>query len=657
MDRFVIRKRSSESNPSTSNTSVSTPPETGSSNSTSSTSITAKSTSEPPSKKKNKSWTRQYNDSFLKFGFINCANANQDPKPQCVVCSEVLANESLKPSKLKRHLETKHGELVDKPIEYFQRKQRELKLSAQVLNRSTTLNDKAQLASYLVAYRVAKEKMSHTVAEKLILPASLDMVRTIFDDKSAEKLRSIPLSDNTMSRRICDIAEHLEAQLITRLQSAGDFAIQLDESTDVSNCATLLVYVRYVWQDDFMEDLLCCLTLPTNTTGAHIFGALDDFIVGKYKLNWADCKGITSDGAANMTGRNSGVVKRISEAAGNHVVWNHCFIHREALASKGVSPDLMAVLKEVVKIVNFIKGSSLNIRLFEALCSEMGAEHTHLLFHTEVRWLSRGRVLTRVYELRNEIHIFLVEKQSNLANLFNDANWLIKLSYLADIFSILNELNLKLQGRGNDLFRHCEHIQAFQKSLVLWQARLKSNRPSYYMFPTLLQHTEENSISEEKVNDIKSVIELHLAALSDSFSRYFPAEGFENLKEKLWVKDPFAFENPESIMELNLMPEQENELLQLTCDSTLKTRHKSLHLSSFWISVLKEYPLLSKISVLLLLPFTTTYMCELGFSTLTRLKTKERNRLNSAPDMRVALSSCDPDWSEIMNSRQAHPSH
>ncbi|CAB4062875.1 Protein FAM200B [Lepeophtheirus salmonis] len=121
---------------------------------------------------------------------------------QCVVCSELLAKESLKPSKLTRHLETNHWELVNKPIEYFQRKQRELKLSAQVLNRSTTLNGKAQLATYLVAYRVAKEKKFHTVAEQFILPTSLDMVRTIFKNKSAEKLRIIHFSSNTTSRRI-----------------------------------------------------------------------------------------------------------------------------------------------------------------------------------------------------------------------------------------------------------------------------------------------------------------------------------------------------------------------------------------------------------------------------------------------------------------------
>ncbi|CAB4067532.1 unnamed protein product [Lepeophtheirus salmonis] len=93
------------------------------------------------------------------------------------------------------------------------------------------------------------------------------------------------------------------------------------------------------------------------------------------------------------------------------------------------------------------------------------------------------------------------------------------------------ELNLKLQGRGNDLFRHCKHIQAFQQSSILWQVRLKSNRPSYYILPSLLQHTEENRISEEKVNDIKRVIKFDLTTLSDSFSRHFPGKGFENVKQ------------------------------------------------------------------------------------------------------------------------------
>ena len=192
--------------------------------------------------------------------------------------------------------------------------------------------------------------------------------------------------------------------------------------------------------------------------------------------------------------------------------------------------------------------------------------------------------------------------------------------------------------------------------LLLWQTRLKSNRPSYYMFPTLLKHIEENIINEECLKEIKSEILIHLTSLSQTFHHYFPEEKFASLKENIWIKDPFAFQTPESIIELNLVPEEENELLQLSSSFTLRNYYKTLSLSAFWIKIKEEFPLLSRKSILLLLPFTSTYLCELGFSILTRLKTKKRNRLNSAPDMRVALSSCVPGWNELMN-RQAHPSH
>lgn len=611
--------------------------------------------SEPPVKKKK--WMRQYNDEFLKYGFINCEKEKREPRPQCVICNEVLANESLKPSKLKRHLEAKHAELVEKPVEYFQKRKDQMDLSVKILSKSTTLNDKVQLASYLVAYRLAKEKVPYTYGEKLILPATVDIVSTVLDEKSAEKIKCIPVSDTTMSRRISDIAKDLEFQLVSRLQSTEEFAIQLDESTDIANCATLLVYVRYPWKEDFLEDLLCCLTLPTHTTGSEIFRVLNDCVVGKYRLNWANCKGVTTDGAANMTGKNSGVVSKISEAAGNDIPWNHCFIHREALAAKGIPECLKTVLNEIVKVVNLIKASSLNSRLFEQLCLEMGADQSHLLYHTEVRWLSRGRILTRVYELRMEIHIFLTEKKSSMAELFSNDEWVLKLSYLADIFSKLNELNLKLQGRENDIFRHSEEIKTFKKSVKVWEARLKVAQPVYYMFPTLFQHIEENDVNEECVKNLKQDIQLHLQSLSASFEHYFPEEKMMYLKEKQWMTDPFAFETPDSVVGLNLTPDKEEELIRLTNDNSLRITHKTSSLSSFWMTASKDYPKLSKESILLLLPFTTSYMCEAGFSILTKLKSKERNRLNSTNDMRVALSSCKPDWPRITSNKQAHPTH
>lgn len=84
------------------------------------------------------------------------------------------------------------------------------------------------------------------------------------------------------------------------------------------------------------------------------------------------------------------------------------------------------------------------------------------------------------------------------------------------------------------------HILGFQKTLLLWQARLKSKYPSYYMFPTLLQHIEESIINEDRLNEIKLVILMHLTSLSQTFHHYFLEEKFESLKENIWIKDPFV---------------------------------------------------------------------------------------------------------------------
>ena len=35
----------------------------------------------------------------------------------------------------------------------------------------------------------------------------------------------------------------------------GIFSIQLDESTDVANCSQLLVYVKYIYEGDFKDEL------------------------------------------------------------------------------------------------------------------------------------------------------------------------------------------------------------------------------------------------------------------------------------------------------------------------------------------------------------------------------------------------------------------
>ena len=63
---------------------------------------------------------RKYDESFIQFGFT-FKNCNGYEKPLCLICNKLLATESMKLSKLKRHLESKHTLCVNKPKEYFER--------------------------------------------------------------------------------------------------------------------------------------------------------------------------------------------------------------------------------------------------------------------------------------------------------------------------------------------------------------------------------------------------------------------------------------------------------------------------------------------------------------------------------------------------------
>lgn len=235
----------------------------------------------------------------------------------------------------------------------------------------------------------------------------------------------------------------------------------MDESTDVSGLAVLLVFVRYRYQTSLEEDLLLCQSLSTNTTGSEIFKILNNFFE-KEGLTWNNCIDICTDGAKAMVGKTASAVSRIKEIAKN-CSSSHCILHRHALAIKKMPIPLKNVLDEAVKIINFVKSRPLSTRLFTILCEDMGSVHKSILFHTEVRWLSRGKTLVRLLELRNELHFFFTDHLFNLQHKLTDKIWLFRLSYLADIFTKLNEVNLPIQGKMTTVFTANDKIRALKK--------------------------------------------------------------------------------------------------------------------------------------------------------------------------------------------------
>ena len=168
----------------------------------------------------------------------------------------------------------------------------------------------------------------------------------------------------------------------------------------------------------------------------------------------------------------SGFVKKVKELA-PEAKGTHYFIHRYAPTSKTLPTELKNVLDSVVKIVNFIKAGSLKTCQLKELCKDMNATHETLLFHTAVRWLSKGNVLNRVFEMKDEIKLFLEFKNKNeILSYFNDDNWITSLAYLADIFEKLNILNLKMQGKNTNIVQLRDNLKAFVEKLQNWSQKV-----------------------------------------------------------------------------------------------------------------------------------------------------------------------------------------
>ena len=135
------------------------------------------------------------------------------------------------------------------------------------------------------------------------------------------------------------------------------------------------------------------------------------------KLHWDRLVSVTTDGAPSLTGNNVGLVKKVDdEVSGMYpcrkVIPLHCIIHQESLCKSVL--HVKHIVDLVAKAVNYIRSKGLYHRQFLSFLADIESEHTHIIFCNNVRWLSLGKMLRRVWDFPNEILIFLEMKEASV---------------------------------------------------------------------------------------------------------------------------------------------------------------------------------------------------------------------------------------------------
>ncbi|XP_023215656.1 general transcription factor II-I repeat domain-containing protein 2-like [Centruroides sculpturatus] len=308
--------------------------------------------------------------------------------------------------------------------------------------------------------------------------------------------------------------------LIIAIANCAYFSLAVEESTDISSTAQVIVFIRSVSLDFIVnEEFLGMASLSGHTTGADLFTSLLS-VCNKSALDFDKLSSIATDGAPSMVGCENGMVTLLKNHLGDRqkeLVQYHCIIHQQQLCAKKLGFERL--LKDVYDTVNLIRRHGLNHRLFTSFLEEIDADYADLPTYTEVRWLSKATVLKRFVELLGPIITFLKERGNTTRNL-EGQRWQCDLAFLADITAYLNDLNLRLQGKMQLVSQLTSNINAFMTKLSLFKSHMQSEN---------FTHFPHCKAMKEKYPHMKMDYSDQVNTLLTSFNERLTNENLENL--------------------------------------------------------------------------------------------------------------------------------
>nr|XP_042913023.1 general transcription factor II-I repeat domain-containing protein 2A-like [Parasteatoda tepidariorum] len=592
------------------------------------------------SKRKIAAENRKFSDSWgLKYFFVESANIIT-----CLICNTAIS--ACKEYNLKRHYETKHPTFANLKgndrVKKYETLSRSLIAQKGLFKKASDELDVCVEVSLKIAALIAKTGRPFSDGD--FSKECLMIAAEKLCPDAANKFKNVSLSRTTIQRRVENLSEDLTEQLQNAASKFKYFSLAVDESTDITSTAQLLLFVRGI-ADNFVvtEELVGMSSMKSTTTGADILSSVLNLCKSQ-NLDINKIVSITTDGAPAMMGAKNGMVGLLRQNLGEKkcdLISYHCIIHQEQLCGKELGFERL--MKMVTEAINFIRAHALNHRQFKDMLTNCNALHNDLQYYSEVRWLSRGESLKKFADVLNEVITFLEEK-GKPTRFLKEESFVRDLAFLVDITGHLNDLNTKLMGKNQVISQLVNAVDGFKLKLGLFLKQLEAQ--NFINFPYLKKVKE---VHPDKVFDFSHQIKV----LQDSFDKRF--QDFETKRARIKLfGDPFGVSIDEAAEEIQL------ELIDLQTSDIHKSNFRELGLLEFYKALPPEFENIKKNASMCATMFGSTYICEQTFSLMNINKSKLRSKLTDEhleSILRISTSHYEPNISKLVSKIQSQPSH
>ena len=541
----------------------------------------------------------------------------------------------------------------------------------QLLAAVQSAEKKAMIGAMKCMYWLCKQEIAHTTKFSDLLDLAKSIGVTYLNDLQKGG-NAHYTSERFMQELISYFGEMIRNSILHQVRASPFFALLIDETTDVAVINELIIYARYLGSDRKVHtSFLGIIEIPDGCAQT-ILSAIRE-LCEKYELDLSGkLVAFGSDGAAVMIGCRSGVstlLKQISP----WVIANHCVAHRLALACAQAADEVpylkrfKAVLGQLYRYYQNSAVRSSGLKEIQAVLNDPILKLTQA---KDVRWLSHERAVQNLRQCFPSVLASLEREASErhdaqalgLSSFMETYKFLATLLMLCDILPCMACLSKAFQKQDLDytLIKPLisgsiatlnnlktspgEHFLSLDKFLeeklmdfgiVLPNASFDFKTAIYDKYiDTLIQHIR-NRFPDIDLLTAFSIFDGKAWPIEDSTSlQSFGEQSLHKLSSHYTsVVDDKKLSSEWNIFKNMAISEASPlDVHTMGAKCVMETIVANERLSEL-------FPNIAKIALAALLIPASTADCERGFSTLKRIKTSLRNRLNNATSSELLFIS------------------